>query len=168
VVKPQSITHGVALAAQESQADNADEWDRPEADAIEHLVDTLDIISLGFAPPLLGTDPAHATVVMGGQTVDLLVIRGTSHEACIEHSKAFLPLPRRKSLLVSRDTDNNPWSRKFGSFLDQDNAQLNQEQKFTDPSSGSLHLGFRRLLDIFRESATVNDVQGAINAELAA
>lgn len=169
VVRAQSITHGVVLAAQESKAaTKADEWDRPEAEAIEHLVDTLDIMSLGSIPPCLGTDPAHATIIVGGQTVDLMAIRGTSHEACIEHSKMFLPHPRRKSLLISRDGHNNPWARKFGSFLERGNLPLNQEQKFTDPSSGLLHLGFRRLLDIFQESATVNDVQGAIDAEFAA
>jgi hypothetical protein len=169
LVKPKSITHCVALAAQGSQAKgNADEWDRIESEAIEHLVDTLDIVSLGTTPPSLGADPAHATIALVDQTIDVLVIRGISHESCIEHSKTFLPLPRRKSLLVSRDLHNNAWSQRFGSFLEPVAATLNQEQKFTDPASGLLHLGFRRLLDVFLGSTNVEDVQGALNAELAA
>jgi len=169
VVGAKSVAHGVMLATQGSQAKkDADQWDRAEADAVEHLVDTLDIVSLGSASLSLGTDPAHATVELGGQQVDLLAVRGPSHEACIEHSKNFLPWPRRKSLLVSRDLHNNAWLQRFGSFLEPQATHLNEEQKFTEPSSGLLHLGFRRLLDIFQESATVNDVQGAINDELAA
>jgi hypothetical protein len=163
-----SVSHAVKLAAQESTAKNADEWDWTEAEAIEHLVHTLDIVALGSSPPSVAADPAHATVTIDDQTIDLLAIRGTSHQACIQHSKAFLPLPRRKSLLISRDKDNNPWSQRFGSFLEPETAKLGQEQKFTSPASGSLYLGYRRLLEIFQTAATANAVQGAINAELAA
>jgi hypothetical protein len=168
VMPANSVTHAVRLAAQESVAKNADEWDRTENEAVEHLVNTLDIVGLGTPPPTVAADPAHATVIMGNQTIDLIAIRGISHQACIEHSKAFLQLPRRKSLLISRDRDNNPWSRKLGSFLEPESARLGQDQKFTDPASGSLHLGYRKLLDILQTSATANAVQGAINAELAA
>ena len=163
-----SVSHAVKLAAQESTAKNADDWDRTETEAIEHLVHTLDIVALGSPPPSVAADPAHATVMMDSQTIDLLAIRGTSHQACIQHSRAFLPLPRRKSLLISRDKDNNPWSQRFGSFLEPETARLGQEQKFTDPASGSLHLGYRRLIEIFQTAATANAVQGALNAELAA
>jgi hypothetical protein len=168
VMPASSVTHAVKLAAQESLAKNADEWDRTEIDAIEHLVNTLDIVALGAPPPTVAADPAHATVVIGDQTIDLLAIRGSSHQACIEYSRAFLPLPRRKALLVSRDRDNNTWFRRFGNFLEPESAQLGQEQKFTDPTSGSLHLGYRKLLDIFLTSDTATVVQGAINAELSA
>jgi hypothetical protein len=168
VMPANSVAHAVKLAAQESTARNADQWDRTEFEAIEHLVNTLDIVSLGAPAPAVAADPAHATLLLGNQAIDLLAIRGISHQACIEHSKTLVALPRRKSLLISRDRDNNPWSRKFGSFLDPENAQLGQEQKFTDPASGSLHLGYRKLLDIFQASATANAVQGAIDAELSA
>ena len=170
-ISPQSATHAVKLAtAKELGAKNdshADKWDGAEADALEHLVHTLDIVSLGFATPIVGADPAHATVVMNNQTVDLLAIRGASHEDCINHSKRFLPLPRRQFLLISRDHDNNPWRQRFGSFLQPESPQLGHERKITDPASGSLHLGYRRLLEIFQQSPTAVGVQGAINAELA-
>ncbi len=168
VILPQSITNMVKLAAQESKAKDADEWDRPEVEAMEHLVHTLDIMGLGFSPLTVGADPAHATVMMNNQTVDILAIRGYSHEVCLEHSKRFLPQPRRQVLLVSRDRDNNSWLKKFASFLDPENARLGQERKITDPASGLLHLGYRNLLDIFQQAATVTAVQGAIDAALAA
>jgi len=117
VILPQSITNTVKLAAQESKAKDADEWDRPEVEAIEHLVHTLDIMGLGFSPLTVGAYPAHAAVVMNNQSVDILAIRGYSHEVCLEHSKNCLPQPRRQVLLVSRDRDNNSWLKKFASFL---------------------------------------------------
>jgi len=167
-ISPQSATHAMKLAANESRADDADDWDRTEAEALEHLVYTLDIIGLGFPQPTVGVDPAHATVVMNNQMVDLLAIRGNTHEACIEHSKRFLPLARRQVLLISRDRDNTPWRRKFGSFLQPNSPQLGEERNFTDPNAASLHLGYHKLLHIFRNSATAAAVQGAINAELTA
>lgn len=63
-------------------------------------------------------------------------IRGVSHEACIEHSKTFPPLPRRQVLLVSRDLDNNPWRVRFGSFLETQTAQLGEERKTTIAAKG--------------------------------
>jgi len=167
-IPPQSAMNTVKMAATDSTAEDADGWDQAEAEALEHLVHTLDIIGIGFTNTMVGADPAHAAVVMNNQTVDILAIRGYSHEGCIEHSKRFLPLPRRQVLLVSRDHDNNPWSRRFGNFLHPESQHSSQERKITDPTSGSLHLGYRNLLDIFQQATTVTAVQGAIDAALAA
>ncbi len=165
----QSTTHAVNLAAIEPKGKHADEWDQTETDALKHVVHTLDIISIGFTTSDYGADQAHATAIINNQTVDILAIRGTSHPVCIEHSKNFLPSPRRQVLLISRDDpDNNPWSKRFGSFLQPESTRLGQEVDITDPASGLLHLGYRNLLDIFMDSTTVADIQGRINAELAA
>jgi len=168
VLSSQSTTRAVTLAAKESTAEHADNWDRTEADALEHIVYTLDIIGVGFTTSPIGADPAHATVVMNDQTVDLLVIRGFSHEGCVEHAKRFLPQPQRQVLLVSRDRDNTAWRRKFGNFLRPVTPILGQDRDITDPASGSMHLGYQELLEIFRQSITVTAVQEGINAELAA
>lgn len=166
VIPAQSVTHAVNMAT-DSPSREPDAWEKPEVEAVENLVHTLDIVSLGFGPANLAADPAHATVAMNGKAVDLLAIRGPSHESCLKHSKNFLPLPRRQMLLVSRDRDNNPWRKEFGSFLSTQAAQLGGEPDITDPASGLLHLGYRRLLDIFQQSATPDQVRGAISAELA-
>ena len=67
---------------------------------------------------------------------------------------------------MSRDTDNNTWSKRFGSILQTETPRLGQERDITDPASGLLHLGYRNLLDIFQRTATVAAVAGAIDAEL--
>lgn len=167
-ISPQSMTHAIKLAAQESTVTHADEWEATESEALRHLVHTLDILGVGFPPPTVSADPAHATVLINNELVDLLAIRGASHEACIEHSKAFLPNPQRQVLLVSRDHDNTAWQPRFGSFLQPVTPQPGQERNITDPSSGTLHLGYQNLLELFRGSATVAALAGGINADLAA
>lgn len=166
-ISPQSAARTVKLAAQESLAKHADEWDETESNALVHLVHTLDIVGIGSIPPVVGIDPAHATVVINSQTVDLVAIRGKSHETCLKHSQALVSMPRRQILLVSRDPDNNPWLQRFGSFLQPDSSRLGQERKITDPASGLLHLGYRNLLNVFQNAATATAVPGAIDAELA-
>lgn len=166
-VSPQSAARTVKLAAQTSKAQHADHWDAVESDALVHVVHTLDIVSLGSPAPTVGSDSVHASVVLNNQTVDLVAVRGNTHEDCLKHSRGLVPMPRRQMLLVSRDPDNNPWLKRFGNFLQPETRQLGQEPKITDPSSGLLHLGYRNLLDIFQQTATATAVPGAINAELA-
>jgi len=167
LIPARSVVNTIKLAAQESTDNHADEWGQTEAEALEHLVHTLDIVALGFSAPTVGADPAHATVVMSDQVVDVLAIRGRSHEECVEHSKQFQPRPARQVLLVSRDWDNNPWHRRFGSYLRTEVPELGQERNITDPESGSLHIGYRLLLDLFQQSTTAGAVTEGINAELA-
>jgi hypothetical protein len=166
-ISPQFAAHAVKLAAQESTAEHADDWDQTESHALEHLVHTLDIICLGSSPPSVGQESAHALLVMNSEAVDLVAIRGESHEECLKYSQRLLSPPRRQTLLVSRDPDNNPWSRRFGSFLQPESPHLGSERNITDPASGLLHLGYRNLLTIFQNTATVAGVPGAIDAELA-
>ena len=165
-ISPLSAWLMVQLAVQGSNAKHADDWDQTESHALEHLVHTLDIVCLGSSPPTVDADSSHASVVMNSQAVDLLAIRGKSHEECLTYSRTLTPMPRRQVLLVSRDPDNNPWLRRFGSFLQPHNLQLGQERRITDPASGLLHLGYRNLLNIFQQATTVDAVSGAINDEL--
>ena len=97
-----------------------------------------------------------------------VIADGSGHENCIAHSMKFLTNPQRQVILVSRDPDNTPWVKRFGSFLRPDTPQLGQERNITDPASGSLHLGYQNLLGIFRRSATPAALEGGISAEFAA
>jgi len=167
-ILPQSVEKTVKMAATDSTAENADGWGQTEADALEHLVHTLDIIGIGFTITTVGAEPAHATVVMSDQTVDILAIRGYSHDRCRQHSESFLPLPRRQVILISRDRDNNSLCQKFRSILDPNIPKLGEERDITDPGGGLLHLGYRNLLDIFQQATTATALQGAIDVALAA
>lgn len=167
-IEPQSAEAAIRLASSASKDKDADKWDNPETEALEHLVHTLTIFNVGLASPKTATDSPHATITLSGEVIDLVAIRGSSHEGCVEHSKQFLPMTRRRVLLVSRDRDNNTWDKRFGNFMEVEQPQLNQERNITTPASGLLHLGYRTLLDIFRQSPTQDAANGEINASLAA
>lgn len=168
-IAPKSVQNAVLLASSETQKDsNADKWANHETQALEHLVHTLDIFGIGLTSPTLDTDSAHATITLGEEKIDLMAIRGSSHESCIKHSKQFPPQTRRRVLLVSRDTDNNLWDKRFGNFLQVERPQIDQERNITDPSSGFLHLGYRTLLDIFQLSTSPDTANGKINDSLTA
>lgn len=162
-----SVLNTMKLAAKESKAKHPDEWGGTETEALQHVLDTIDIIGIGFPNPRVGADPAHATADMNGHMVDLLFIRGSTHEGCIDHAKTFPLLSGRQVLLVSRDRDNTPWKKKYGSILELATPQLGQERRITDPQAGMLHLGYEKLLNIFLNSLTPATLQGMINAELA-
>ena len=164
----QTVTRAVELATEESKKQNPDEWNRTQADALKHVVHTLDIVGIGFTLATGGANTAHAAVSINNTTIDLLAIRGNSHESCIKHSKQFLPHPRRQMLLVSRDSENMHWRRRFGSFLETESRVLDREHKITEPEGGFLHLGYRNLLDVFLQSTSPSGIGEAINTELVA
>jgi hypothetical protein len=164
---PQSATRAIRLAAPESKAEHEDEWGEVESEAVRHLVHTLDILGVAFPTLTLHAVPLHATVLIDDQTVDVLVVHGASHEACIEHSKNFPLNEQHQVLLVSRDPDNTPWQQRFGSFLEPETPAPGHEPRFTDPTSCCLHLGYQNLLGIFRESNQSADIEGGIRADLA-
>ena len=169
LLSSQDATHAVKLSAQESTTDNPDDWTDKEMDGLQHVVHTLAIVGVTPAPGTTGVDLAHAAIVLGGQQVDVVAIRGTSHEKCIDHLKSmWVGNQRRQLLLVSRDTDNFPWRRRFTSILEPVAPWPGDERKFTDPAGGSLHIGYQNLLSILQDAINVDDIAGGINAELTA
>ena len=169
LLSSQDATHAVKLSAQESTTDNPDDWTDKEMDGLQHVVHTLAIVGVTPAPGTTGVDLAHAATVLGGQQVDVVAIRGTSHEKCIDHLKLmWVGNQRRQLLLVSRDTDNFPWRRRFTSILEPVAPRPGDERKFTDPAGGSLHIGYQNLLSILQDAINVDDIAGGINAELTA
>lgn len=171
-ISPKFATTAVNLATApnrlvtDKNEKTADEWSEPESQAVEHLVFSLDIIGIGFTTPIVGTDCAHATAIMNGQSVDIIAIRGKTHEDCINHSNTVPPPLRRQVLLISRDYFNTKFSKRCGSFLEQDTNPLGQAHKITDPRGGMLHISYSALLNIFMNSEDSTILKGKINDEL--
>jgi hypothetical protein len=167
-VEGQPAWNAVKLAAQLSEAETPDQFAQTELQALENLLNTLNIISLGSAAPVVRADAAHATVALRDQPVELIAILGRSHEDCWKHCQNIVPKPRRDLLIVSRDPDNTRLSNRSGSFLTPRATRLGEERKITDPSTGILRIGYSNLLETIRTQTTVAEVHGAIDAELAA
>jgi hypothetical protein len=166
VLPAQSLTSVVELSAQESLSEHADDWSDTEAKGLEHVVNAVSIVSVAFGAPVVGTDPSHATVSIGHESVHLLAVIGSSHEHCMEHAKRFLPL-RGQVLVISRDTDNTPWHRGLGNYLQPEAQAIGSERNITDPTAGLLHIGYADLLQMFRHEGTAAALQGAIIAKFA-
>ena len=161
-----SINRSVKLAAQDSEAQNADQWDHVEREAVRHLIYTLNIVGLSSENCGVDGRSVHATLTIKGQSVDLVAIRGGTHDRCLKHYNKLLPMGRHLVLLVSRDPDNNPWPERFGSFLQPSITQQVSERNITDPGSAVWQLGYRELLDIFQKSDTVVEAKQQLNAKL--
>ena len=159
--------HTVTLSAQKSTTDNPDAWASDEIEAIHHLLHTLAIVGVDRTLQTIGVAPIHASTVLDGRQVDVVAIRGSSHEECLEHLRPFLLRNLRcPVLLVSRDPDNIPWHSRFSSILEPMPARPSDDRKFTDPTGHPLQLGYQNLLTIVRHATGANGIVEGINAYL--
>ena len=162
----ESINYSVKLATQDSEAQNADQWNHVERAAVHHLIHTLNIVSLSSEHCVVTGRSTHATLKIRQRCVDLVAIRGETHNLCLEHYKKMLPMGRNLVLLVSRDPDNNPSPERFGSFMQPSITQQIPERNITDPGSSVRQLGYRELLDIFQQSSTALEAKKQLNGKL--
>ena len=148
------------------EAATADEWGDVERDAIVHLVDTVSIVALFSDHYSVAETARHATMSIRELNFDVVAVRGKTHPICLEHYAEVLPRGRWPVLLVSRDPDNNEWTPRFGSYLESPDRGYQSQRDFTQPPSVAWHVGYKNLLDIFRESTTVEQAQEAFNEKL--
>ena len=158
--------HTVTLSAQESTTHNPDAWARDEIKAIRHLVHTLTIVGVDITFHTVGVAPTHASTVLNGREVDVVAIRGASHEECLEHLQPYLlRSPRSPVLLVSRDPENILWHPRLGSILDPVPPRPSDDRKFTDPTGSPLQLGYQNLLTIVRLATAATGIVEGIHAQ---
>ena len=162
----QSINFSVKLATTDSDAQNADQWDRLERAAVHHLIHTLSIVGLSSEEFVVDGSSVHARLTIRGWNVDLIAVRGQTHEHCLKHFNKQLPIGRQLVVVVSRDPDNNPWLKRFGSILEPRVNDRTSERNITDPKSSVRQLGYRDLLDIFQHSCTIAEAREKLYAKL--
>lgn len=144
----------------------ADEWNGDQLGALEHLVHSLNIVSLGSPPVTLDVNTAHASVMLNGEPLDFIAVKGTHHEDCLKHQNLLLGSPNKKTLLITRDRDNTECSKREGSILDVEQRQLSDERRIDDPSRNLFHTGYYNILSIFRNAAEIAEIPGALNGIL--
>jgi hypothetical protein len=173
-ISPKSVVHTIDLANAPANASSTDrvhlvdQWGQPEIEALKHTVRTLEIFGIGTTAPVIAEN-GSASLTLGDKSVDVVAVRGSSHESCLAHCRnKFVPNPRRQVILASRDSENTRWARKFGSFLSPPTTQLGDETSITDPNQNILHIGFQNLLEVFRTAEDTTALQGGIHAGFAA
>ena len=146
---------------------NADVWNATETAALENMVHTLDIVRLGFPNLNLTCTTAHGTFTTGQQVVDVLAVRGQSHDQCLAHATRVKRPARHKLLLVSRDRLERGLLPKEGNINSPRIAEPPGETKFTDVESGMARISFKELLDLFESAATRQQLEESLNARIA-
>jgi hypothetical protein len=167
LIKLATAQDGEASNAPNS-ADNADEWGRSECDALHHVVHTVELLGLCCDASAADQDAGHGKVTIGGKTLDLVAVRGKTHEQCSKHAlRRFTPGHRRQVLLVTRDHDNAPLKRRARSILQPESPRLGADRNITDPESGTIHIDYQGLLGAFQDANTVEELAEGINARIA-
>lgn len=154
--------------AERISPEDADEWGRTQIEALQHVVHTVTLVRIAAGATVADDNRGHATFALEGETVDLVAVRGKSHQECRDHAQGFTGGARRKVLFVSRDHDNSRLGRRAGSFLQTKKAGIGREQKVTDPDSGKMYLDYQSLLQLFQGADTQAAMLGGLNAQLAA
>ena len=176
-IRGRTVEHSVALASahagQEDQAGDqanepsADEWGDVERDAVVHLVHTVSILGVCSDGCTVTGAPAHATLSVGEQELDVVAIRGETHPSCRRHYTRTLPPGRRPVILVSRDVDNIRLVDRFGSYLEPTPTEVHvAERDFTNPQYVARQIGYQDLLRIVLDSATIDEAKEQFNAKL--
>jgi hypothetical protein len=158
------LARRVSLAAANSNAKNADDWGDLESAALETVVHTMDIIRIAFPNFKVTDTKAHATFVRDGKGVDLLAVRGHSHEACVKHASAYIAPQRKQVLVVSRDSDNNRLAGRVRKFLLPNAAKLGDETKITEPEAARVHIGYQDIFTAYLPAANAIALTTELNA----
>jgi hypothetical protein len=144
----------------------ADSWNGQQEQALEHLVHSLNIVSIGAPAPRFEGEKSQAEITLNGEDIDFVAVRGQLHEDCLRYREHVFGVPIRPTLLVTRDHDNTDFLRREGSILETETSQIGQERNITNPNSVLYHIGYSNLLKAFRRTRTADQLPGAINAAL--
>ena len=168
VIKLATARDGQASGRAASE-DDADAWDTDERGALGHVVNTLDLFGVCGGITASDQDAGHATVSLGGKILDLLAVRGKTHDQCHKSAQTqFTPNTRRQAILVTRDRDNLPRNRRSGSILQTSAPKLGEERKITDPESAIIHVDYQGLIAAFIDATTVEELSQKVGAHVGA
>lgn len=143
-----------------------DEWTGGEGQAVKHLLHTFSILDVAQYPATFHGNGAHATIMKGETSLEVIAVMGASHEDCDKHVLNCLPAHRGQLVIVSRDEDNNPWDRRFTSIYDQVPDEPSTEAKFTQPTSAIIRVGYHDVLAAYRNASNQAELKEVLDAKL--
>ena len=164
-LKAQALGNTVNYASLTAGNGTPDEWTAGEGRALKHLLHTFSILEVAHYPATFHGSGSQATIIKGETTLEVIAVMGTSHEDCDRHVRDCLPVHKGQLVVVSRDEDNNQWDPRFKSILDQVPDETSTEVKFTEPSSAIIRVGYRDMLDAYRNAVNENELRVALDAK---
>lgn len=162
------LTRSIELATQTTALrtiPDPESWGSMQSEALETIVDCLDILALAYAPPDVAASTCHATLTANGHSFDVVVVRGKSHELCAEYVRhRALPEVRKRLLVVSRDQDNTVLRAKHKRIFDV-SVHDGADPKVT--SAGQpVYMAFQEILDAYQTSSTPAELTTHLDAKL--
>lgn len=110
--------------AEESRRSNADAWLKEEADALEHVLHSLTCLGLAYCLES-AKSKLHCALDCGEVVVQVVAIRGDTHEDCRKHFDMRVQYRGTDPVLViARDRENNIANCREFSRIDDDPADL--------------------------------------------
>lgn len=172
-LRPQDLTKilEIAVARKKPKDDEplpdlppADDWEEREALALSHVVCTLSILGIGV-PVTVGVPGGHGRAVLSGADLRVLAMRGTSHQACLQHAQLHHGGWSGRTLLVSRDEEGLPWDPAFAPIT---SARIkkdpNVDPNITDPGRNRIQIGYSQLLNAYVRAQSAEELLGGISA----
>ena len=154
----------VRLATPDSSED-PDEWSDSQEDGLSHVVRSLQILAMGAELVSVGVNKVHGVVAWKGQRFDVMAVRGTTHQACIDHVRAeYGRRQRRHLVLVTRDNDNTRKDRREENILRARKPASGKERRYTEGRNPSFHLGYQNITEILASAAKSNDIAEQVYA----
>lgn len=166
ILKATALSNTVNFASLTAGKGTPDEWQTGEGHAVKHLLHTFSILDVAQYPATFHGNGAQATIVKDETSLEVIAVMGTSHEDCDKHVLNCLPDHKGQLVIVSRDEDNTSWDPRFKSIYDQVPDEEPTEAKFTQPTSAIIRVGYRDVLDAYRNAANEGELKEALDAKL--
>ena len=165
-LKADALNTTVNFASTTACRGTPDDWKDAEGHAVKHLLHTFSILDVAQYPPTFHGNGAQATIVKGEARLEVVAVLGVSHEECDKHVLSRMPAHRGQLVIVSRDEDNTSWDPRMRSIYDQVPDEPSTEAKFTQPTSAIIRVGYREVLDAYRQAANEAALTEALDAKL--
>ena len=85
---------------------NADNWVTEERGALEHMLNTLTMINTACNTELQNCS-LHATTLIDGTPVEIVAVKGTTHDECFKYFCEYITPPTNKVFLITQDNHNS-------------------------------------------------------------
>ena len=133
---------------------NADNWASEEENALEHLLDTLTMISTAHNTEAHKCS-LHATASVSGAPVEIVAIRGKKHDDCYRYFNEHVARPvAHKTLLITQDDSNSVIVPRL---LKKFTVPNPSENKITQPGGGDFIKDYQTVLRAFQQANSLDE-----------
>jgi len=160
-----NIHYATASHLSNNEWRNVDNWVTDEENALEHMLDTLTMISTAHDTDL-DSSLLHATILIDNKVIELVAIKGSTHEDCFKYFLSdHIPRPAaHKTFLITQDDRNSEITE---GLLKKFTVPYSSERTITKPASGYFIKNFQTLLRACQAADSVDNFREGIASYVA-